>query len=198
MLQPVVGDHEAEEGGADGDEGGGGPGDLGGAEVGEDPVAYEGGGDAADSGEEGVDAHVGGFPAGGGDFCYPESPGNGAAAGSPAYEGCRKKEKGEGGAMKVEEEADQETEVDADANQGEVEVIEEVGPDGCAEDSGNGGNDDGDEEDDGVGGIDSVEGIGYVFDAEGDGDEVADAHEHPGKEHGSEELVFEGEFEVVP
>lgn len=79
-----------------------------------------------------------------------------------------------------------------------MEAVEEAAPDVGAEHTGGKGYEDHEYGDGLVGGIDPVVGVGEVFDADGQGDEVTEAEEHPTEEEVAEESVFPDEAEILP
>ena len=149
----------------------------------------EGSDDAAEAGEEGVDGHVFGDGMLGGEFGDPKAPGDIAAGIGDAEEGHAD---GPGPvALEVVEDEDGsgEEDIEAGANDEEVDAVVEEAPGVGKEDA----EDDGDDADDPgdvfFGEVDAVAGVGEVFDEEGGGDEIADAHHHPRHEEGAEVAV---------
>lgn len=102
------------------------------------------------------------------------------------------------GGKKEEGDTEKEAAIETIAGCDKVELVKEATPEFSGKESGKGGDHYEEEGDGRVVGIDAVLGIGEVFDADGQGDEVAETEEHPCAEDEAEESVFPDEAEALP
>lgn len=174
------------------------PGDEGRARLGEDPISKEGGEGAPASGEGHVNTHVGGGFFRRGDLGDPESPEDFPATHGDALKCHGETEEPNISREEEEGDAEEKAEIEAVAGRDKVKLVKEAAPEFGGKQTREGGDHHEEEGDGGVVGVDTKGGIGEVFDADGNCDEVAQPEEHPRAENETEEAVFPDEAEALP
>ncbi len=185
-MGPLEDEHE----GSDEDEAEGEDGDRVDGHAFKEIESEEGGGEAANAGEEGVDGHVIGDPVRRGDLGDPQAPGHIATGVGHAEKESTKGKARPGTSGEERGNAEEKSEIEVNAKGEEFDPVEETTPEKAEDEATDIGQNTKEEGDGGDGKLEAVDGVGEVFDAEGEHHEVAEAHEHPGGDHPAEEPVF--------